>query len=108
MGDIALSVSNLELWRDGNGKPGAAAMLADHEKRIAKTEECGEKCTESLRGVEMHYAMEEQLMMKVVRKAMVLQSKSKEGMIRAFGPYVTGVMSLVSAIIVAYIAATLK
>ena len=28
MADIAVTVESLRVWRDGNGKPGAAAMLA--------------------------------------------------------------------------------
>ena len=33
MADVAAKIDELERWRDGNGNPGAAAKLADHEKR---------------------------------------------------------------------------
>jgi len=99
MSDLAMTVEGLRKWRDGNGKPGAAAILADHEKRIFK-EECNNEMQEKiLRKIELHHAAEHEMIVDAVSEALSKRSKSREGVIRAFGPYAASISAVLCAII---------
>src|SRR5512146_3099075 len=98
MADIALKVEGLERWRDGNGKPGAAAMLADHEKRIVKAECDTEAHDKVLRDIELHHATEKTMIVAAISEAMARRGKSREGMVRAFGPYVAAISAVIIAL----------
>jgi hypothetical protein len=103
MSDVALRVDRLEHWRDGNGKPGAAAILADHEKRIT-TNECQDKeqdATLAQMKIEgaVAKATERQIIVEAVSEAMKKRGKSKEGMVRAFGPYAAALVALLAVVL---------
>lgn len=99
MADIAIRVDQLERWRDGNGKPGAAAIIADHEKRLTKnekTDECQDKELSKINTrCAVEKATEKQVIVDAVGEAMRSRGKSREGIVRAFGPYVAAIASIV-------------
>lgn len=103
MADIAIRVDDLERWRDGNGKPGAAAILADHEKRITANE-CQDEGQDAILAQmkidnAVSKATEKQVIVAAVREAMSTRAKSKEGMVRAFGPYAAAIAALAATIL---------
>jgi hypothetical protein len=102
MADILLRVDGLEKWRDGNGHPGAAAMLADHEKRIERGEKrigCHDiKFFEIDKAAAVAKVTEKQMIIEAVGEALRSRSKSFEGIIRAWGPYFAAACALVAAI----------
>ena len=99
MADVAAKVEELERWRDGNGKPGAAAKLADHEKRIGVNEQKIGEHDKCLKGMELHQAGEKLAMQEIIEAALRKRSRSVEGVIRAFGPYFAAVVSILVALI---------
>jgi hypothetical protein len=103
MADLAERVDGLEHWRDGNGNPGAAAVLADHEKRIAREEgrnDCQDgKLIEFDKARAVEKATEKQVIIDAFSEAMKKRGKSREGLIRAFGPYAALVGSLLIALL---------
>jgi predicted NBD/HSP70 family sugar kinase len=103
MADIVLRVEDLEKWRDGNGKPGAAAVIAEHEKRLNKVES---RCEDHGDGLALlttqlavARAMEKTLVVEAVAEAMKTRSRSMEGVIRAWGPYFAALCALAAAIV---------
>lgn len=103
MADVIARVEELEHWRDGNGKPGAAAMLFDHEKRIAleasRNDTQDSKLFEIDKERAVEKATERQVIVDAVSEAMAKRGKSKEGKIRAWGPYAAVVGSLIIALL---------
>ena len=97
MADIAAKIDELERWRDGNGKPGAAAKLADHEKRISTAESKISEHDRCLKGLEIHQAGERLAMQEAVESVLRKRGRSLEGVIRAFGPYAAALGAIISA-----------
>jgi len=79
-------IGKLETWKNGNGLMGAAEMIKCHEGRIDEAEK--------------HQIMEPFILQETFAKAMKERSKSKEGMIRAFGPYFAALCTLAAATVV--------
>lgn len=102
MADIAGRVDGLEKWRDGNGKPGAAAMIADHEKRLTYEEGrnfCQDtKLADIDKAEAVARAMEKTLVMEAVAEAMKKRGHSAEGRIRAWGPYFAAFTALLATL----------
>jgi hypothetical protein len=96
-------VDGLRRWRDGNGKPGAAAMLADHEKRIMSAEAKDEEQGKALACIDKEKAVaaatERQVIIEAVGEAMKKRGKSREGIVRAFGPYAAAIASIIIALL---------
>lgn len=96
-------VDGLRRWRDGNGKPGAAAILADHEKRIANSESKDEEQDKVLACIDKDKAVtaatEKQMIIDAVGEAMKKRGKSREGIIRALGPYAAAIASIIIALL---------
>ena len=82
---IETRVTKLELWKNGNGLPGAAEMAQRQEKRLAI--------------IEAHHIEEPHILKEAVLAAMKAQSKSKEGMIRALGPYFATLIVIITTIL---------
>lgn len=103
MADLAIQVEALERWRDGNGKPGAAAILADHEKRIAREEKRIDGISDEVATIKTGCAVERErerrMIVEAVDEAMKKRSRSIEGLVRAFGPYAAALASVAVAII---------
>lgn len=85
--DLSNRVAKLEYWRNGNGTPGAAETIVNHEDRIDE--------------IEKHHLQEGEVIKKAVKEAMSERSKSREGLLRAFGPYFAAICAIVSAVLVA-------
>ena len=79
-------IGKLESWRDGNGLPGAAATIQYNDARLDK--------------IEAHQILEPQLLQAELAKALSTRSKSKEGMIRALGPYFAALCTIAAAAVV--------
>lgn len=101
MADLAVQVEALERWRDGNGKPGAAAILADHEKRITREENRNDAQDGEINTIKTGCAVEKErekrMIVDAVNEAMKTRGKSIEGLIRAFGPYAAAIAAIASA-----------
>ena len=97
MADFAAKVEELERWRDGNGKPGAAAKLADHEKRIGTAENKISEHDRCLKSLEIHQAGEQLAMQEAVESVLRKRGRSVEGVIRALGPYAAALGAIISA-----------
>ena len=97
MADVAAKVEELERWRDGNGKPGAAAKLADHEKRIVTNEQKIGEHDRCLKSLEIHKAGEKLAMQEAVESVLRKRGRSVEGVIRALGPYAAALGAIISA-----------
>ncbi len=95
MADIVERVGKLELWRDGNGKPGAVAIQADHEKRLTANEKTDDCQDEALLEIKLHHAVEKEVLVSAVLEAMKKRGRSAEGLIRAFAPYFAALVSLI-------------
>lgn len=102
MADLAIRVDDLERWRDGNGKPGAAAIIADHEKRITREEtrnDCQDiKLADFATAEAVAKATERQVIIEAVGAAMAARGKSREGRVRAWGPYFAAACALIAAL----------
>lgn len=102
MADIVIRVNDLEKWRDGNGKPGAAAMIADHEKRLTYEEGrifCHEtKINEMEKAEAVAAVMAKQMIIEAVSEAMKKRGHSAEGRIRAWGPYFAAFCALLATV----------
>lgn len=102
MADIAVRVDGLEKWRDGNGKPGAAAMIADHEKRIEREttrNDCQDsKLAEIDKAQAIAEAMAKQIVVDAVSEALKKRGQSREGRIRAWGPYFAAFCALLASL----------
>lgn len=99
MSDYAQRVSDIERWWKGNGKPGAAAVIVDHETRLQRIEARTEEQERQLRDIEVHHAGEEMVIRKAIREEMKERSHTLEGMIRMMGPYVAAASAIVVALI---------
>lgn len=77
-------ISALEYWRNGNGTPGAAATIENHESRIYD--------------IEMHHAKEEQLIIKAVKKALKEYNRNAIAYIKAFAPYFAAITAVLISI----------
>lgn len=97
MADFAAKLEELERWRDGNGKPGAAAKLSDHEKRVTAAENKISEHDRCLKGLEIHQAGERLAMQEAVESVLRKRGRSVEGVIRALGPYVAALGAIISA-----------
>ena len=102
MADIAIRVEGLEKWRDGNGHPGAAAMIADHEKRLTYEEGrnfCQDtKLSDIDKAEAVARVMEKQLIIEAVSEAMRTRAHSGAGRIRAWGPYFAAFCALLATL----------
>ena len=78
-------IGKLESWRDGNGLEGAAKMILCHSHRITE--------------IENHHIEEPQRIQDALAEAMSKRSKSKEGMIRAWGPYFAALVVVATALV---------
>jgi uncharacterized protein (UPF0261 family) len=99
MSDLATRVEDLEHWRDGNGKRGAAAVIIDLERQMereAKRNDC-QDTTLTAHATEhaVAKATEKQFIMDAVAEAMKKRNQSLEGIIRAWGPYFAGLCALI-------------
>lgn len=97
MADFAAKIDELERWRDGNGKPGAAAKLSDHEKRMAAAENKISEHDRCLKKIDLHHAGEKLAMQEAVESVLRKRGRSIEGVIRALGPYVAALGAIISA-----------
>jgi hypothetical protein len=98
MADIADKVAKLELWRDGNGRPGAAAIQADHEKRIIRNEALDDCQEIKLHEIELHHAVEKDVLVNAVLEVLKKRARSAEGIVKAFAPYFAALISLLIAL----------
>lgn len=94
---LIVRIDCLEKWRDGNGKPGAAAIIADHEKRILHIESDAETCQKHLTKIDLHHAAEKQVMQESIEAVLRKRARSFEGMLRAGGPYAAAAAAIISA-----------
>lgn len=101
MADLALQVEALERWRDGNGKPGAAAILADHEKRLGREEKRVDGLSGEISTIKTGCAVEKErekrMIAEAIDEAMKKRGRSIEGLVRAFGPYAAALAAIASA-----------
>ena len=79
-------IGKLESWRDGNGLPGAAATIQYNDARLDK--------------IEAHDLCEPKRLQDALAEALSTRSKSKEGMIRALGPYFAALCTIAAAAVV--------
>jgi hypothetical protein len=101
MSSVVERVENLEHWRDGNGKPGAAAMIASFCEGLAgnnKRDDAQDKYIEAAKiEAAISKAAEKQALVEAVEEVMRKRGRSVEGMIRAFGPYFAAICALAAA-----------
>lgn len=103
IGRLEDDVDGLKHWQNGNGKPGAAAMLIDHEKRIAENEAKDEEQDKALACIDRDKAVEKATehaaLVKAFEEAMSKRGKTREGKIRALGPWFAAAMGLIIALL---------
>jgi hypothetical protein len=66
--------------------------------RVENDNECQD---ETLNGIAIHHATEDQMIQDAVERALLKRGRSKEGIIRASGPYVAAAASIATAFIMA-------
>jgi hypothetical protein len=103
MSSVSERVDALEHWRDGNGKPGAAAMIvafcdglkANNHRDDAQDAYIEKAKTEAA----IYKATEKQTIVDAVEEVMKKRGKTVEGMVRALGPYFAAIATIIIAIL---------
>jgi hypothetical protein len=94
-------IADLEKWRDGNGCPGAAAKIADYEKRICCVEQVVDKQEKRLNMIDVQRAGDRLVMQEVVRGVLRERGRTLEGVVRLMGPYIASATAIATALIAA-------
>jgi hypothetical protein len=101
MSSVVERVESLEHWRNGNGQPGAAAILVTVRERLCENEardDIQDAYIEAAKtATAVAKASEKQMLVDAVEEVMKKRGKSAEGIIRALGPYFAAICALIAA-----------
>lgn len=94
---IIRRVEVVEHWMNGNGNPGAAAIIIETRNRVDRLEketECQEK---RLNELDILRAGEEKRIMDMFESVLRKRGRTIEGVLRALGPYAAALAAVISA-----------
>jgi len=100
MSEASEALSKLNNAVYGNGKPGLLTRMELHEKEVGQLKPIVMVHEERLDELDIFKMQFGGLVKAVVKEAMEERARSKEGIIRALGPYFTAIVGLASAIVV--------